>query len=56
MTLSERLSKPDPRHLPDNVVPMDTTERRALPRWRERMDEQGLPVQDSTYRVTREAA
>lgn len=56
MTLQERLQKPDERHLPDNVVPMQRVERRSIPRWRERMDEQGLPVQDSTFRVTREAA
>jgi hypothetical protein len=30
---------------------MDRTERRAKPRWMERMDAQGLPVQDSTSRI-----
>jgi hypothetical protein len=48
MTLSERLT-PDPRHLPDNVIPLERVERRAKPRWMQRM--QGLPVQDSTSRI-----
>ena len=55
MTLSERL-QPDPRHLPDNVIRLDRTERRSKPRWMERMDAQGLPVQDSTWRTTKDAA
>jgi hypothetical protein len=42
---------PDPRHVPDNVIPFDRTERRAKPRWMQRMDEQGLPVQDATSRI-----
>jgi hypothetical protein len=50
MTLSERLT-PDPRHLPDNVIPLERVERRAKPRWMQRMEEQGLPVQDSTSRI-----
>ena len=50
MTLHQRLN-PDPRHIPDNVVPFDRTERRAKPRWMQRMEEQGLPVQDSTSRI-----
>jgi hypothetical protein len=55
VTTDERTT-PDPRHVPDNVVRMDRTERRAIPRWRERMDAQGLPVQDSTWRTTKDAA
>lgn len=55
MTLTERINR-DPRHLPDNVVRVDVTERRTKPRWMERMDEQGLPIQDSTWRTTKEAA
>ena len=51
MTLTERLTKPDPRHLPDNVVPLERVERRSLPRWRERMDAQGLPPKDMTGRA-----
>jgi hypothetical protein len=50
MTLAERLN-PDPRHLPDNVIPLERVERRAKPRWMRRMEEQGLPVQDSTSRI-----
>ena len=42
---------PDPRHTPDNVVPFERVERRAKPRWMQRMEEQGLPVQDSTSRI-----
>lgn len=42
---------PDPRHIPSNVVPFDRTERRTKPRWMQRMEEQGLPVQDSTSRI-----
>jgi hypothetical protein len=55
MTLSDRIN-PDPRHLPDNIVPLERVERRTKPRWMERMDAQGLPVQDSTFRVTKGAA
>jgi hypothetical protein len=55
VTTDERTT-PDPRHFPDNVVRMDRTERRSKPRWMERMDEQGLPVQDSTWRTTKDAA
>jgi hypothetical protein len=55
VTTDERTT-PDQRHLPDNVVRMDRSERRAIPRWRERMDAQGLPVQDSTWRTTKDAA
>lgn len=50
MTLTDRLTR-DPRHMPDNVVPLNRTERRVKPRWMERMEAQGLPVQDSTSRV-----
>ena len=50
MTLHQRLN-PDPRHIPSNVVPFDRTERRTKPRWMQRMEEQGLPVQDSTSRI-----
>jgi hypothetical protein len=50
VTTDERTT-PDQRHLPDNVVRFDRTERRAKPRWMERMDAQGLPVQDSTSRI-----
>jgi hypothetical protein len=42
VTTDERTT-PDQRHLPDNVVRMDRTERRAKPRWMERMDAEGLP-------------
>jgi hypothetical protein len=50
VTLTQRLN-PDPRHTPDNVIPFARVERRAKPRWMQRMEEQGLPVQDSTSRV-----
>ena len=50
MTLQDRLN-PDPRHTPDNIVPFARVERRVKPRWMERMEEQGLPVQDSTSRI-----
>jgi hypothetical protein len=52
MTADQRT--PDPRHLPDNVIRFP--ERRSKPRWMERMDAQGLPVQDSTWRHTKDAA
>ena len=55
MTTDERTT-PDQRHLPDNVVRMDRTERRAKPRWMERMDQQGLPAVDMTWRSTKDAA
>ena len=36
MSFTERLAKADPRHMPDNVVPMQRRpERRATPRWME---------------------
>jgi hypothetical protein len=55
VTTDERTT-PDQRHLPDNVVRMDRTERRAKPRWMERMDQQGLPAVDMTWRSTKDAA
>jgi hypothetical protein len=55
VTTDERTT-PDQRHLPDNVVRMDRTERRAKPRWMERMDTQGLPAVDMTWRSTKDAA
>lgn len=56
MTLTDRINR-SPQRLPDNVVPMrDRPEKRSKPRWMERMDQQGLPVQDATWKATREAA
>jgi hypothetical protein len=55
MTADQRTT-PDPRHSPDNVIRFDRYERRSKPRWMERMDAQGLPVQDSTWRHTKDAA
>jgi hypothetical protein len=55
VTTDERTT-PDPRHVPDNVVRMGRTERRAKPRWMERMDAQGLPAVDMTWRSTKDAA
>jgi hypothetical protein len=55
MTTDQRTT-PDPRHVPNNVVRFDRTERRSKPRWMERMDAQGLPVQDRTWPTTKEAA
>ena len=50
MTLTERIQRIEAeRHMPTNVKPMRAPkERRALPRWRERMDAEGLPAQDMT--------
>jgi hypothetical protein len=55
MTTDQRTT-PDQRHLPDNVVRMDRSERRSKPRWMERMDEQGLTPVDMTWRTTKDAA
>ena len=42
----------DPRPLPDNVVAFKIPEeRRRVPRWIDRMQAQGLPVQDGTSRL-----
>ena len=42
----------DPRRLPDNVVAFKIPEeRRRVPRWIDRMQAQGLPVQDGTSRL-----
>lgn len=52
MNLAERIKQADQRRLPDNVVPMDRRpERRAQPRWLERMEQQGLPAKDMTRTV-----
>lgn len=49
MTLTERIiSIDEARRLRDNVIPFDREQRRAKPRWMERMDEQGLPNKDYT--------
>ena len=54
MNILQRIEQAEAqRHSPDNVVPLDSHPRRVKPRWMERMDQQGLPVQDSTSRVFR---
>ena len=56
MTADQRINT-TPERLPNNIVPMhERPERRAVPRWIERKEAQGLPVQDATWRVTREVA
>ena len=56
MTGEQRINQ-TPERLPDYVIPMrQRPERRAVARWVERKEQQGLPIQDSTWRVTREAA
>ena len=50
MTLTERIQQIESeRRVADNVTPIrQPKERRAVPRWRERMDAEGLPPQDRT--------
>ena len=52
MTPNDRTPE-DPRRLPDNVIAFQIpAERRAQPRWIQRMQQQGLPTADWTARVT----